>query len=112
MVFISPSPYFVLWVLILLSLGQYVFHVKARTPLAVKEALKKAKEDSLTTSTTAEYVPPELDGSTEKDEDTYEDEDVEDVREKMKAFNVDGAEMPSPTVAPTSSFNVMNSSKL
>ena len=107
-----PSLYCVLWVLFLLSLELYVVHVEARTPLAVKETLKKAKQDSMVTSKAGEYVPPELDSDkqdvTDKDEEAYEDEDAEDVREKMKAFDADETELSSPTAAP-SSFNTMNS---
>merc|ERR1719502_1111088 len=66
----------------------------------------------MVTSTAGEYVPPELDGDkqdvTDKDEEAYEDEDAEDVREKMKAFDADETELSSPSAAP-SSFNTMNS---
>ena len=96
-----------LLVLLLFFMETFVHAKNARTPMAVKEALKKAKTDSSSSSSAADYVPPELDQSTEN-EGTDGDEDAEEIREKMAVFDHDGLQ---PTIAPSSSTFMRNMSR-
>ena len=102
MAVLSSSSHAAVFLFVLLSTFLFVCIVEARTPLAVKEALRKAKEDAMTVSTPTTYVPPELDNSNEDiSEDKEAGESTEEVREKMKAFDTEENLSPSPSMAPS-----------